>query len=108
MKRFVAHGTLVRLFHAVCQLVVLVVALLMKSFAAVFASVRLISSVDSRVCVQRRAPVERLTANGTRVRFFLGVYDFVTAQRGRLPETFATHLSKKRHIYLVHTSWLHI
>lgn len=72
-----AHCTLVRLIHAVRQLVVLIVALLVKSFAAVFARVRLVSGMYPRVRVERRAPVERLTANGARVRLLLGVNNLV-------------------------------
>lgn len=92
VERLVAHGTLVRLFHAVRELVVLVVALLVESLAAVLASVRLVTRVYPRVRVERRTSVESLAANGARVRFLLGVYDLVPAQRGRLPETLAAHL----------------
>jgi len=74
-----ANGALVCFFHAVCELVVLVVALLVKSFAAVFARVRLVPGMYSRVRVQRRTPVERLAANGARVWLFFGVYDLVAA-----------------------------
>lgn len=92
MECFVTHRALVRLFHTVGELVVLVVALLVKPFAAVFARVRLVSSVYPRVRVQCWAPVKRFAANGARVRFLLRVYDLVTAQRGRLSESFATYL----------------
>jgi len=92
VERLVAHCTLVSLLDAVRELVVLVVALLMEPFAAVFARVRLVPGVYPRVGVQRRAPVKGLAADGARVRLFLGVDDLVTAQRGRLPEAFAAHL----------------
>jgi len=49
MESFMANGALVRFFHAVRKLVILVVALLVKSLATVFARVRLVPSVYSRV-----------------------------------------------------------
>lgn len=97
-----AHGALVRFFHAVRKLVILVVAFLVKSLATVFASVRLVPGVYPRVRVQRRTPVERLSANGTRVWLFFGVYDLVAAQRGRLSEAFAAHL---HHTYTKHDNY---
>lgn len=99
-----AHGALVRLLHAMCELVVLVVALLVESLAAIFARVRFVAGVYSRVRVQRGAPVERLAADGARVRLFLGVYDLVPAQRGRLPEAFAAHLRSRRKIRVIRPS----
>jgi len=101
MESFVAHGALVRFFHTMCEFVILVVALLVKSLAAVFARVRLVPRVYPRMRIQRRAPVERLAANSARVRLFFGVYDLVAAQRGRLPETFAAHLYNPRIQYTV-------
>lgn len=96
MERFVTHRALVRLFYAVRELVVLVVALLVEPLAAVFARVRLVPGVYPRVRVQRRAPVERLAADGTRMWFLLRVYNLMAAQRGRLSESFATHLKEKK------------
>lgn len=103
MERFVAHRALVRFFHAVRELVILVVSLLVESLATVLARVRLVAGVYSRVCVQRGAPVERLAAYGARVRFFFGVYDLVPAQGGRLPKSFAAHLqtTEKRRASLI-------
>jgi len=98
MESFMAHSALVRFFHTVRKLVILVIPLLMKSFATVFARVRLVPGVYPRVRVQRRAPVERLAANGARVRLFFGVYDLVATQRGRLSEAFAAHLD---HTYTI-------
>lgn len=75
---------------------ILVVALLVKSFATVFARVRLVPGVYPSMRVQRRTPVERFSANGARVRLFFGVYDLVAAQRGRLSEAFAANLANER------------
>lgn len=99
MKSFMAHGALVRFFHAMRELVVLVVALLVKSFAAVFARVRLVAGVYPRMRIQCRTPVERLTTNSASVRLFFGVYDLVAAQRGCLSETFAAYLYHTNTIY---------
>jgi len=73
--------------------VILVVALLVKSFSTVFARIRLVPGVYPRVCIQRRTPVERLATNGARVGLFFGVYDLVAAQRRRLSEAFSTYLN---------------
>jgi len=99
MESFMAHGALVRFFHAMRELVVLVVALLVKSLAAVFARVRLVAGVYPRMRIQRRTPVERLAANSASVRLFFGVYDLVAAQRGCLSETFAAYLHHTNAIY---------
>jgi len=73
--------------------VILVVAFLVKSFSTVFARIWLIPGVYPRVCIQRRAPVERLATNGAGVGLFFGVYDLMAAQRRRLSETFTTYLN---------------
>lgn len=95
MKRFVTYVTLICLFHAVRELMVLVIALLVESLTTVFARIWLITGVYPCVRVQRRASIERFAANRTRVRFFFCVYDLVSAERRRLPETFSTYLLDK-------------
>jgi len=101
MESFMAHGALIRFFHTVRKLVILIIALLVESLATVFARVRLVPSVYPRVRVQRRAPVERLATNGARVRLFFGVYDLVAAQRRRLSEAFAAHLDQTYTLYKI-------
>lgn len=53
VEGFVANVTLVCFFSAVRQLMVLVIALLMEPFAAVFANKWLVSSMNSSVSVKR-------------------------------------------------------
>lgn len=95
VEGLVAHDTLVGLFHAVRQLVILVVALLVEALAAELADERLETGVDAHVRVQRRRPVEGLTASGALVRLVRRVDDLVPAQRRRLSESFAAHLRPK-------------
>lgn len=78
------------------ELVVLVVALLVESLAAELAGEGLVAGVDAGVRIERRAAVERFTARVARVRFLLGVYDLVSAERGRLAEPLATDLADER------------
>ena len=68
MKGFVANVAPERLLTGVGQPVVLVVALLMKPFAAELADIRPIAEMDSHVCVQGGAPVEGLPAGVALVR----------------------------------------
>lgn len=98
----VADAALVRLLTAVRELVVLVVALLVESLAAELAGEGLVAGVDARVRVERRAAVERFTARVARVRFLLGVYDLVSAERGRLAEPLAADLADERSCSGVH------
>jgi hypothetical protein len=77
VERLVTDRALVLLFGAVGQFVVFVVTLLVKSFPTKLANVRLVSEVDPHVCVEGGAPVERLGALVTFVRFIRGVDDFV-------------------------------
>ena len=62
MKRLGAYGALVLLVARVRELVIFVVALLVKALAAVLAHPRLKVLVYSHVRVQRRAAIERLAA----------------------------------------------
>lgn len=96
MERLVADVALVRFLAAVRQLVILVVALLVKSLAAEFADKRLKIGVYSRVGVQGRAAIERLSAGHALVRLLGGVNDLVPAESARLPETFAADLADER------------
>lgn len=96
VKGFVANDALVGLFDRMSQFVILVVAFLMESFAAMFANERFETGVNSDVRVQRRRSVERFAASRTFVRFFGRVDDFVTTQRRRLTETFAANFANER------------
>lgn len=68
---------------------ILVIALLVESFAAVFADVRFVAGVDASVRIQCGRTIESLVANVAFVRLVGRVDDFVAAERGRLTETFA-------------------
>lgn len=90
MESLVADDAFVGLFHTVRQFVVLVVPLLMETFAAVLTHERLESGMNSDVRVEGGGTVESLTACGALVRLLCRVDDFVPAKSGRLPESFAT------------------
>lgn len=81
---------------------ILVIALLMKAFAAVLADERFKSGVNAHVRVERRRPVERFTARRAFMRLLRRVNDFVTAQSGRLTETFTAHFADKWSCSRVH------
>lgn len=80
MESFVADDALVSLFNAVRQLVVLVVALLMKTFAAVLTDKRLETSVNADVRVERRRPVKGFAAGRALVGLLGRVDDLVAAE----------------------------
>lgn len=96
VEGFVADVALVGLFTAVRQLVIFVVALLMKTLAAELADKRLEIGVDARVGVQGGAPVEGLAAGHALVRLLGSVDDFMSTEGARLPETLATDLADER------------
>lgn len=96
VEGLVADDALVGLFDAVRQFVVLVVALLVESLAAVLADERLESGVNAHVSVERRRAVERLAASRALVRLLRRVDDLVAAQRRRLPEALAADLADER------------
>lgn len=79
MESLVADDTFVGLFNAVRQFVVLVVPLLMETFAAVLTHERLESGMNSDVRVESGGTVESLTACGALVRLLCRVDDFVPA-----------------------------
>lgn len=54
MEGLGADGAFISFFPAVGELVILVIALLMETFATVFADEGLISGVDTGVSIQRR------------------------------------------------------
>lgn len=54
MEGLGADGAFIRFFTAMGELVILVIALLMETFATVFADEGLISGVDTGVSIQRR------------------------------------------------------
>lgn len=102
MECLVAYDAFVGLFDAVRQFVVLVVALLVESFAAMFADERLESGVNAHMSVERRGSVERLAASRTFVRLFGRVDYLVAAQSRRLAETFAADFANERTSSRVH------
>jgi len=78
MKRLVTYTTLVLLLRAVRKFVVLVVTLLMESFATMFTRVRFVVHMDSHMGIQCRTAVECLTTGLTFVRFIRGVNDLMS------------------------------
>jgi len=76
--------------------VVLVVAFLVKSFAAILADKRLHPLVYPHMSVESRRPIKGLSTRATNVRFFRSVDDLVAAERRRLPKPFITHLHQPR------------
>lgn len=93
MEGLVADVALVRFVATVGQLVILVIPLLMESFATEFADEWLVASVNSRVRVEGRRSIECLSACVAFVGLLGGVDYFVAAQCGRLSETFAADLA---------------
>lgn len=96
MECLVADDALVGLFDAVRQFVVLVVALLVESLAAVLADERFESGVNADVRVERRRAVKGFAARRALVRLLGRVDDLVAAQRRRLPESFAADFADER------------
>ncbi len=96
VEGLVADDALVGLFDAVRQFVILVVALLVESLAAVLADERLEAGVDADVRVERRRAVEGFAARRALVRLLGRVDDLVAAQRRRLTEPFAAHFADER------------
>ena len=96
VERLVTDDTFVGLIDAVGQFVILVIALLVETLAAVFAYKRLESGVNAHVRIERRRPVERFTARRTLVRFLGRVNNFVTAQSRCLPESLTAHFADER------------
>lgn len=93
VEGLVADGALVLLLPTVCQLVVLVIPFLMETFAAELADEGLVSCVDTHVRVERRAPVECLSALVTLMRLLLCVDNLVPAQSTGLTEAFSAHFT---------------
>lgn len=96
MESLIAHCTLVLFVRGVGESMVLVVAFLMETFSAVFASERLVALVDSHVGVQGGGAIERLIANGAFVRFFASVYDLMSTQSTGLSETLSAEFTNER------------
>lgn len=80
---------------AVGEPMVLVVALLMEAFPAVFTDKRSVPLMDPHVGVECRTPVEGLATGATLVRFLRGVDDLVPAQGRGLAESFSADLAYK-------------
>jgi len=80
MKRFGAYRALVLFVARVCELVVLVVAFLMKTLATMLAHPRLIILMNSHVCIQRRAAIERFAAKFAHVWLITRVNDLVATE----------------------------
>lgn len=95
MECFIAYTAFVCLFAAVRQLVILVVAFLMESFAAIFAHERFVPGMDASVGVQCGAAIECLAAGVAFVRLIGRVDDLVTAQCRRLSESLAADFAHK-------------
>ena len=93
MEGLVANVALVGLLAGMCELVVLVVALLVEALAAKLARVRLEAIVNAHVSVESGAAVEGLATRGTLVRLIICVDDLVAAQRRCLPEPLPAHLT---------------
>jgi len=74
------------------EAMVLVVAFLVKTFAAELTYKRLHPLVDSHVSVERRRPVKGLSTRATNVRLLRSVNDLVSTQRRRLPKPLITDL----------------
>lgn len=77
------------------QSVVLVVALLVESFAAVLADEWLEPLMDAQVGIQSGGAVEGLSARSTFVRLLGGVYDLVTTQGTGLSEALVADLTNE-------------
>ena len=96
MERFVTDVALVSLFSGVSKPVVLVIPLLVKSFATEFARERAETLMTPHVRVESRAPVECFATSLALVRLLVCVDDLVSAESRGLPETFATNLADER------------
>lgn len=70
VEGFIAYAAFVRLFPAMGQSVVLVVAFLMEPFTTKLADKRFVSGMDPSMRVQSRRSVERFAASETFVRLF--------------------------------------
>ena len=75
------------------QFVVLIIALLVETFAAELALIGLISGVYSDVSIQCRTPFERLTTELAFVGFLLSVNYLVPAQSAGLTKAFPAHVA---------------
>lgn len=95
MESLIANVALVGLFPAVGEFVVFVVAFLMETFATELANKWFIAGMYASVCIEGRGAIESFTTGLAFVGFFGSVYDFMTTQRGRLSETFATDFAHK-------------
>jgi hypothetical protein len=95
VKGLVTNVTLVLLVSRMSQLVVLVVAFLMESFATEFTDPGLQSRMDPHMSVQGRRTIEALAALCAPMRLLLRVNDLMSAESGCLPESFATDLTDK-------------
>jgi len=95
VKRLVTDVALVCLFAAVRELVILVVTLLVKTFAAELADKWLEIGVYARMSVQGGATVESLAAGHAFVRLLGCVDDLMPAEGARLPEALATDLANE-------------
>jgi len=78
------------------ETMVLIVAFLVKPFAAILADEWLHALVNPHVGVKRRRAVKGLATRATNVRLLRSVDDLVATQRRCLPETFITYLYRRR------------
>ena len=96
MKCFIANVTLVCFLSWVCQTMVLVISLLMESFATKFTYPWLVAIVYSHVSIQGWASVKCLSTNCALMGLFVCVNYLMPAQGGCLTKTFSTNLTNKR------------
>ena len=73
---------------------ILVVALLVETFATILADERFDSLVYSHVGIQGRRPVKGLATRSTNVGFLRSVNDLVATQSGCLSKPLIAHLHK--------------
>jgi len=95
MKRFIAYVALVRFLAAMCELVVLIVTLLMKTLATKFANKRFEIGMYTCMGIESRTTIEGFAACNALVRLFSSVDDFMSAKSAGLTETFTTNLADK-------------
>lgn len=95
VKRLITDAALVRFLATVCELVILIVALLMKTLAAELADKRLEIGMYACMGIKGGTTIEGLATRHALVRLFSGVDDLVPAKSARLTETFTANLADK-------------
>ena len=80
MEGLITNVTFIGFIPTVCQLVILIVALLMESLAAVLTDEGFVAVVDPNVCIEGRAPIKGFPTSLTFMRLLGCVDDFMTAE----------------------------